>query len=499
MNKQVIIENIISNKINSDRHGFAVAPVNIALCKYWGKRDAELNLPVTSSLSVSLGEKYAFTEIYEIAADKDQIAINDQAIADANLINFLNLFRPTPNTHYQIKSSTNIPIAAGLASSASGYAAITKALNDLYQWNLTDTQLSILARLGSGSACRSIWNGFVKWQKGEQADGMDSYGVPIDTIWPELRIGLQIVSTAKKPISSRLAMQRTVETSDLYKNWPTKISHDLPLLQQAILDHNFELLGTTAESNAIMMHKTMHKAKPAINYSLPETIALMEKVWDLRREGLQIYFTQDAGPNLKLLFQKSDTEAVLESFPEIEVLAPFADPNIDEVILVDKNDKAIGTVEKMEAHKKAQLHRAFSVVVYRKVNDKTEILLQQRQHDKYHCGGLWTNTCCSHPRPGEDIISAAKRRLQEEMGFVANLIPIGKFYYKAEFANGLTEHELDNVLIGTATQTKFDVNINEVADYKWIELLDLEKDLEKNPDKYTLWFGKVFDQLKRAW
>ncbi len=485
-----IVHKILKNKLREKQNEFgcAVAPVNIALAKYWGKRDVSLNLPVTSSLSVSLGEKFAFTRISEIDAKQDKLTINNKTHTAPD--KYLDLLRPNPKIHYQITSTTNIPIAAGLASSACGYAALIKAINNLYDWQLTNTELSILARFGSGSACRSMWPGFVAWLAGEQADGMDSYAIPLPNIWPSLRIGLLIINTATKPISSREAMQQTVATSKLYATWPETVGQDFMQLRQAIATQDFTLFGQTAESNAVAMHATMQAAKPPINYSQTATIAAIKKIHELRQQGMPLYFTQDAGPNLKLLFPANITTEVLEHFPDIEIMAPFANPNIDQVILVDKNDKAIGVEEKLAAHQQALLHRAFSVFIFRGQGKNLELLLQQRQQDKYHCGSMWTNTCCSHPKPGEDIISAANRRLQEEMGFTTCLQPVGNFHYQAQVGD-LTEHELDHVLIGTTSQQKFNFNPEEVQDYQWIKIDELKHDLKQNPDKYTPWFNNA--------
>lgn len=157
------------------------------------------------------------------------------------------------------------------------------------------------------------------------------------------------------------------------------------------------------------------------------------------------------------------------------------------VILVDENDQQIGTMPKQEAHEKALRHRAFSVFIYRKSQQDIEILLQQRHKDKYHCGGLWTNTCCSHPYPNEDIITAGERRLYEEMGIKTSLKEIGVFHYIAEFANGLTENEIDHVLVGELQQAHFTVNAQEVMNHQWVSLPTLLDELKQRPHKYTPW------------
>jgi len=158
------------------------------------------------------------------------------------------------------------------------------------------------------------------------------------------------------------------------------------------------------------------------------------------------------------------------------------------VILVDENDAQIGTMPKLEAHEKAVLHRAFSVFI---LNDKDELLLQQRAASKYHSPLLWTNTCCSHQRVGETNIEAGKRRLHEEMGFKTELKEVFSFIYKAPFDNGLTEHELDHVMIGSYNDNP-EINTDEVENFKWMTLEDVKADIVLYPEIYTAWFKIIF-------
>ncbi len=160
----------------------------------------------------------------------------------------------------------------------------------------------------------------------------------------------------------------------------------------------------------------------------------------------------------------------------------------EHVILVDENDTPVGLMEKIEAHEKALLHRAFSVFIF---NKKGELMLQQRAVSKYHSPLLWTNTCCSHQREGETNIEAGKRRLQEEMGFSTDLKEVFSFIYKAPFDNGLTEHELDHVMIGYYDDAP-KLNKEEAEAYKWMPLEDVKKDIEENPQLYTAWFKIIF-------
>ena len=163
----------------------------------------------------------------------------------------------------------------------------------------------------------------------------------------------------------------------------------------------------------------------------------------------------------------------------------------ENVILVNEKDEPIGLMPKMEAHEKAVLHRAFSVFV---LNSKNEIMLQQRAHHKYHSPLLWTNTCCSHQREGETNIQAGSRRLFEEMGFQTDLRELFHFIYKAPFDNGLTEHELDHVMIGYYNDAP-NINTEEVEDWKWMPIEAVKSDIQNNPDLYTIWFKIIFDQF----
>ena len=167
---------------------------------------------------------------------------------------------------------------------------------------------------------------------------------------------------------------------------------------------------------------------------------------------------------------------------------------IEEVVLVNEKDEAVGAMEKMAAHEQAVLHRAFSVFVF---NTNGDLLMQQRAFSKYHSGGLWTNTCCSHPRPGEEVLAAATRRLEEEMGFTTSLTKAFDFTYKAVFDNGLTEHEFDHVFTGIY-EGPVHFNPNEVAAYAFMTEKELEEQIKETPDRFTAWFHIAYPTLK-AW
>jgi isopentenyl-diphosphate delta-isomerase len=163
------------------------------------------------------------------------------------------------------------------------------------------------------------------------------------------------------------------------------------------------------------------------------------------------------------------------------------------VILVDEQDKQVGTMEKMEVHQKALLHRAFSVFIF---NEKGEMLLQKRAQKKYHSAGLWTNACCSHPQPGEDTVHAAQKRLMEEMGFTTALQPLFTFIYKAPFQNGLTEHEYDHVLMGNYNG-EIQPDAEEVSDFCYKTFKDINSSLQSHPHQFTEWFKIAFPKVEQ--
>ena len=303
------------------------APANIALCKYWGKRDRTLNLPVTDSLSISLGELGSHCTLS--IADEDAYVLNGKAVEmhtpfATRLCAFLDLFRGRAGYHYRVEAVNTIATAAGFASSASGFAAVVMALHALHGWAIDERVLSIFARMGSGSACRSLWHGFVHWHAGEIQDGSDSFAEPLRSDWTTLRVGLLAVDAGAKPVSSREAMNRTVGTSALYGSWPQQVAQDLATLLHAIASQDFHVLGGCAEQNALAMHATMMAARPAVLYWQPATVKAIQTVWEVRAAGLPLYFTMDAGPNVKLLFTEDAQDAVLQTFPAVQVANPWS-------------------------------------------------------------------------------------------------------------------------------------------------------------------------------
>jgi diphosphomevalonate decarboxylase len=323
------VEKILAGTQNRRKEqGSAFAPSNIALCKYWGKRDATLNLPINSSLSVSLGKLGTRTEIF-MRDDADCVYLNGELQSADNefakrVSAFLDLFRPTVGkVCFEVRTENNIPTAAGLASSASGFAALVMALDDWAGWGLDKKRLSMLARLGSGSASRSVCDGFVQWHAGTIAAGTDSFAEKLPNVWPAFRIGVLELSSAQKPVGSRDGMNRTVETSELYKSWPAQAAADLATIRAAIDAHDLSLLGRTAERNALSMHATMMSAWPPLLYLQPESVEQIHKVQRVRADGLEVYLTIDAGPNIKLLFLEENEGAVSDTFPGLQTIPPF--------------------------------------------------------------------------------------------------------------------------------------------------------------------------------
>jgi diphosphomevalonate decarboxylase len=306
----------------------AFAPANIALCKYWGKRSLPLNLPCTESLSISLGDYGALTTL-TTESEVDFFELNGKTILEDSpfyqqVFSFLNLFRGKQKHHFGVKSQLNLPPSAGLASSACGFAALILAMNKLFDWHLSEQQLSLLARLGSGSACRSLWQGFVHWQRGVLESGLDSYARVLPYSYPQMRIGLIVCESKPKHYSSREAMIETVTHSRLYKSWTMCVEQDIHAMMNAFEEGDLLKLFAVAERNARAMHATMLDLSVPIIYATDQTTAIIQKIWSLRSEGLPVYYTQDAGPNIKVLFEHEHQDILKNHFPLMIVINPFS-------------------------------------------------------------------------------------------------------------------------------------------------------------------------------
>ena len=312
-----VINKILNNKSidNIKKESYELfAPINIALIKYWGKRDDTLMLPYNSSLSLTINDFGTKTKIALSNKNEDEIFFNKKLISNNDnfaikIISFLNLFRNYYNNKklfFKIDTTNNISTGVGYASSASGFAAITLALNDLFQWNLNKKELSILARLGSGSASRSIYNdknhSCVIWHKGILKDGMDSFAEEIVFPIKNLSIELLSVSNEEKKISSRDAMKISVKTSPMYDFWIKTSEKNLKDILLSINNNDFTKFGETIEENAMLMHSTIMMSNPHINYLLPKTLEHMKEIQKMRKKGIkESYFTIDAGANLIVL------------------------------------------------------------------------------------------------------------------------------------------------------------------------------------------------------
>lgn len=298
----------------------AKAHTNIALIKYWGKRNDALILPTNSSLSLTLDGFYTETSVHfkkELTVDVfelDEKMVT--GVAYDRVTTFLDLIRSFARTdlHAEVHSTNAVPTAAGFASSASGFAALAAASTKALDLNVTPTDLSRLTRQGSGSACRSIYGGFVQWEEGNREDGLDSYAIPIapKEHW-DVRVAAVVLTAKEKDISSRVGMKRTVDTSVFYQGWIDSVPHDLAEIKDGIQARDFEKVGSIAEANCLKMHATTLGATPPFTYWHDTTMAVMQTVQELREQGIPAYFTIDAGPNVKVLYLPEHEEKIQET------------------------------------------------------------------------------------------------------------------------------------------------------------------------------------------
>lgn len=325
----------------------ARAGTNIALVKYWGKRDNVLNLPATGSLSLTLAGLGSETRV-RFAADaglsdgRDRVLLDgagaDDRFAD-RVRGFLDLIRARAHVRLpaEVITSNSVPTAAGLASSASGFAALALAASRAAGLQLSPVELSVLARRGSGSAARSIFGGFVEMAAGFLSDGSDAHATQVmgPEAW-DLRLVVALTTRAQKPIGSTTAMDRTAATSPYYAAWVTSTERDLPEARAAVASRDLARLGAIAERSALRMHACAMAAEPAIIYWNPTTLAAMRAVLDLRVAGPAAFFTIDAGPHVKVLCAAADApavEAALARVPGVEhtlVAAPGAGAQVIE-------------------------------------------------------------------------------------------------------------------------------------------------------------------------
>ena len=303
----------------------AVANANLALVKYWGKRDERLILPRHGSISLTLKGLETRTAVtFERGLAQDEIRLNGAPLASGGRVQgLLDIVRALAGTTWRarVETENNFPAAAGLASSASAFAALALAASSAAGLRLDGPGLSRLARQGSGSACRSVYGGFVEWLPGDLADGSDSFAVPIapEEHW-DLPVLIAIVHSGPKEVSSSEGMARSVATSPFYPAWRLAAERDLPVMRRAIRERDLGLLGRIAEENALRMHGTALAASPPVLYWAPGTLRVLEKVRALRRQGLEAYASMDAGPNVHVLASRGGLpalEAELAALPEV--------------------------------------------------------------------------------------------------------------------------------------------------------------------------------------
>lgn len=298
----------------------AVANANLALAKYWGKRNEALNLPFTGSLSVCLeGLQTTAAVTFDIDLAADRIAMNDAPAAarEAERVSrFIDLVREQASlpARARVEVRSNFPVAAGLASSASTFAALALAVPAAAGLSLDERQLSILARRGSGSAARSIRGGFVEWLAGENDDGSDSYAVQIapPDHW-RLGIVVAVADEGSKKVGSREGMDHVVRRSPFFPAWLETHQNDLDAIRAGVLARDLEAVGRASEHNCLKMHAVSMAANPAIFYWNETTVAVMRRVRELREEGTAAYFTIDAGPQVKVICAMDDRARVAEA------------------------------------------------------------------------------------------------------------------------------------------------------------------------------------------
>ena len=318
----------------------ARARANIALVKYWGKADdGPLNIPAVGSISITLDALWSDTEVhFDRSLAADELTLNGQHRPEQldRVRRCLDLLRTKAGAarSARVTSRNNFPTGAGLASSASGYAALTAAAAAALNLKLTARELSIVARQGSGSAARSIFGGFVEMHAGNLADGSDSYAealMPAEA-WP-LELVVAVTARDEKQVSSRAGMTRSAATSPYFPAWVARSPPDLRQGREAILKKDFESLADVAERNCLSMHGAAMAARPPLLYWNGATVACLEAVRGLRRAGVPVFFTIDAGPQLKAVCAPGESAAVREALTDVpgvvDVLQSGLGPGIE--------------------------------------------------------------------------------------------------------------------------------------------------------------------------
>lgn len=292
----------------------ARAHSNIALAKYWGKRDAALNIPAVGSISITLDALHTDTTVtFDPALTDDELRLDDREQAVDRVSVVLDLVRERASLDYRarVASTNDFPTGAGLASSASGFAALAVAAAAAAGLDLDSRELSILARRGSASAARSIFGGYVELHAGTAADGLDAFAEPLldATDWP-LSVVVAITDPAEKAVSSTTGMQATSASSPFYEAWVESSAASLDRMRAGILARDLETVGELAEHSCLVLHSLMLTTRPALIYWNPATVAAIHTVRELRADGIPVYFTIDAGPQVKALCLPADAPQV---------------------------------------------------------------------------------------------------------------------------------------------------------------------------------------------
>ena len=309
----------------------AHAQPNIALVKYWGKRDAALNLPAAGSLSITLDALHTRTRVrFDDMLDADDITLDGERDAGQSrkISAFLDLFRAHAGitTRARVESANDFPTGAGLASSASGFAALAVAADRALGLHLDARELSVLARRGSGSAARSIFGGFVEMAAGTRNDGEDAFASPLldASAWP-LKVVVAITSRKRKAVDSRAGMETSQRTSPYYRDWVATVPRDLAVARDAVQARDFDKLAGISEASCLAMHAVMLATRPALIYWNGATLDCIQCVRALQLRGTGVFYTVDAGPQVKAVCLPDDAAGVADALRDV--------PGVEEVLV----------------------------------------------------------------------------------------------------------------------------------------------------------------------
>jgi diphosphomevalonate decarboxylase len=311
----------VDQPLGNDRTATARAHSNIALIKYWGKRNAALNIPAVGSISLTLDALSTDTRVtFRSGLEEDEFWLAGTRTDATRASHLLDIVRDSSGVGSRavIESTNNFPTAAGLASSASGFAALAVAASAAAGLSLDDRELSILARRGSGSAARSLFGGIVELYAGTRDDGLDSFAEPVlpPETWP-LTVVVAITELGQKSVNSTAGMGGSALTSPFYPAWVDTGKDDLAAMRLAIANRDFEQLGELAEYSCLKLHGLMMSTRPALLYWNAATMAAIHAVYELRASGIPVYFTIDAGPQLKALCLPEHAGTVADALGQV--------------------------------------------------------------------------------------------------------------------------------------------------------------------------------------